>query len=121
MISKTSQIAVSVAVLILAHGAIACEYPARVKDLPDGNSASQEDMLAAQKLVKAYVTDMEAYLECIKADEALALTALSDADEEAKQQRAAMFDKKHNAAVEEMNLVAEEFNVQVRAFKERNK
>ena len=32
-----------------------------------------------------------------------------------------MFNKKYNAAVEEMNLVAEEFNIQVRAYKDQNK
>ena len=121
MITKTIQMAISVALILLAQSALACEYPERVKDFPDGNTASQEEMLAAQKLVKAYVTSMEAYLDCIKADEAQALIALGDADEEARRQRAIMFDKKHNAAVEEMNLVAEEFNVQVRAFKERKK
>jgi len=119
--TKTTHMAASLALLIVSHGALACDYPERVKDFPDGNTATQEEMLAAQKLVKAYVTSMEAYLDCIKGDEAQALIALGDTDEEAKRQRALTFDKKHNAAVEEMNLVAEEFNVQVRAFKERNK
>jgi hypothetical protein len=32
-----------------------------------------------------------------------------------------MFNKKYNAAVEQMNLVAEEFNVQVRAYKDINR
>jgi hypothetical protein len=32
-----------------------------------------------------------------------------------------MFNKKYNAAVEEMNLVAEEFNIQVRTYKAKPK
>ena len=64
---------------------------------------------------------MEEYLACIEADEAQAVLALNNVDEDTKRQREDLFNKKYNAAVEEMNLVAEEFNVQVRAYKDRNR
>jgi hypothetical protein len=112
--------AISVALLLVAQGALACDYPKRV-DLPDGATASKEDMLAGQKGVKTYMASMDEYLSCIEAEEATAVLSLGDVDEDAKRQRAEMFNKKYNAAVEQMNLVAEEFNVQVRAYKDVNR
>jgi len=78
-------------------------------------------MIAGQRGVKSYMGAMESYLSCIEAAEQATVAATDEQDEETKQQRIAMFNKKYNAAVEEMNLVAEEFNVQVRAYKERDK
>lgn len=116
--NKMIKTAVSVAILFIAQGALACDYPQRA-NVPDGATASKEDMIAGQKGVKSYIADMEEYLACIEAEEAQAMLELGDVDEDTKRQRADLFNKKYNAAVEEMNLVAEEFNVQVRAYKER--
>ncbi len=118
---KITRLAVSVAVLLLAQGALACDYPERVKDFPDGTTATRDDMLAGKKAVEAYINDMNAYLACIEAEEAQAMIALGSANDEMKTQREKNFNKKYNAAVEEMNLVAEEFNVQLRAYKERDR
>ena len=70
--------------------------------------------------ITCYMTAMENYLSCIEAEEAAAVLQLVNLDERAKRQRADMFNKKYNAAVEEMNLVAEEFNLQVRTYKQRD-
>ena len=114
--NKTIQLAISVAVLLLAQGAFACDYPERLKDIPDGNSATRDEMVAGKKAVQSYIANMESYLSCIEAEEAQAVIAMGDVGEEAKKQRNETFNKKYNAAVEEMNLVAEEFNIQLRAF-----
>lgn len=119
--TKTTRLAVSVAAFCLAQGALACDYPARVQDVPDGNTATRDEMVAGKKAVQTYISDMEAYLSCIEAEESQAVMALGETDEEAKTQRAETFNKKYNAAVEEMNLVAEEFNIQLRAYNARKK
>mgnify|MGYP001554839705 FL=1 len=116
-----SKAALSVAALLLAQGAFACDYPERIKDMPDGNSATRDDMLAGKRAVESYIANMETYLSCIEAEEAQAVISLGVVNEETKRQRSAMFDKKYNAAVEEMNLVAEEFNIQLRAYNAKNK
>ena len=64
---------------------------------------------------------MESYLSCIEAEEAQSVIALGAISDDIKRQRAELFNKKYNAAVEEMNLVAEEFNVQLRAYNARKK
>ena len=115
------RLAVSVAALFLAQGAFACDYPERVKDIPDGNSASRDEMIAGKKSVQSYIANMESYLSCIEAEEAQAVLELGEVDEDTKKQRSETFNKKYNAAVEEMNLVAEEFNIQLRAYNARKK
>ena len=106
--------------LFVAQGAFACDYPQRI-DVPDGATATKEDMIAGQKGVKTYMASMEEYLACIESDEAQSVLGMGDVDADAKRQREDLFNKKYNAAVEEMNLVAEEFNMQVRAYKDRNR
>ena len=118
--NRLKRTAVCVALLLLAQGALACEYPTRVKEMPDGITATREDMVAVIKMVQAYIANMEAYLSCIEAREVEAQIAMGEVDEDTKRQRSAMFDKKYNAAVQEMNLVAEEFNIQLRAYNARN-
>jgi len=118
--NKLIKTAAFLAMLFAAQGALACDYPHRV-DVPNGSTATKDDMIAGQKGVKSYMASMEQYLACIEADEAQAVLGMGDVDEDTKRQREDMFNKKYNAAVEEMNLVAEEFNVQVRAYKDRNR
>lgn len=118
--NKLIKTAISIAMIFAAQGAIACDYPQRI-DVPNGATATKDDMIAGQKGVKTYMASMEEYLACIEADEAQAVLGLGNVNEDTKRQREDMFNKKYNAAVEEMNLVAEEFNVQVRAYKDRNR
>lgn len=116
-ITKTIVFAVTLFAVPLA---LACDYPSRA-DLPDGSTATKEEMIAGQRSVKSYMGTMDEYLSCIEAAEQATVAGNDASDEEAKQQRIEMFNKKYNAAVEEMNLVAEEFNVQVRVYKDRSK
>jgi len=111
--------ALLVAALVLgAPCALACDYPART-DVPNGNSATKDQMIQGQRDVKSYMAAMEEYLACIESAEQDTVAGGDDLDKEQKQQRIAMFNKKYNAAVEEMNLIAEQFNTQVRAYKDR--
>ena len=109
----------SVALILLTQSAIACDYPQRA-NVPDGATASKDEMIAGQRGVKSYMAAMEEYLTCIESEEDQAVDALGEVDEDSKRQREELFNKKYNAAVEEMNLVAEEFNIQVRAYKARS-
>ena len=110
---------ISVALVFSASLALACDYPQRV-GVPDGATATKEEMIAGQRGIKDYLASMEEYLACIEAAEQETVAGLAVTDESTKQQRIEMFNKKYNAAVEEMNLVAEEFNVQVRTYKQRS-
>ncbi len=107
--------AITLAAWLLAMPAIslaACPYPEDV-DIPDGSKASTEEMVEAQKRVKAYMAEMEAYLKCIDEEEA----ALG---EEITAEQRALNISRHNAAVDTMEQVAAAFNEQIRAYKAVN-
>lgn len=89
--------------------AIACEYPP-LATIPSGDEATMDEMLEAQSEVRVYVGAMEEYLGCVDGE----LTASGDdAPEEFK---AVMFSR-HNAAVAEMEAIANHFNEQIRIFR----
>ncbi len=106
--------------LFVADAALAeCNYPARAK-IADGASATKEEMIASQKSVKAYMAAMETYLTCIAEEEQSTRDGLESPDEDQLAELEESLNKKHNAAVEEMEIVADEFNLQVRAYKARS-
>lgn len=92
----------------MAHAA--CEYPDAVA-IPDGATASEQEMLDAQGNVKAYMEKMQAYLACMDQE------AEDLGDTETDEQKA-LHAKRHNAAVTAMEEVAAAFNEQVRQYKE---
>ena len=73
-------------------------------------------MIVGQRSVKAYMAAMDVYLECLDTDEKEAVAALTEPSEEELASRAAAVTKKHNAAVEEMELTAARYNEAVRAY-----
>lgn len=115
-----TKLVISLIALFAAPCVLACDYPNRT-DIPDGTTATKEEMIAGQRGVKTYMGAMEAYLSCIEAAEQETVAGGDTADEASRQQKIDMLNKKYNAAVEEMNLVAEQFNAQVRAYKDRSK
>lgn len=103
---------------LAAQTASGCEYPSRT-DIPNGNTATKEEMIAGQKDVKQYVTDMETYLDCLLEEERMARSEMEDLSAEDEQLRDDLLNKKYNAAVDEMENVAAQFNEQVQAYKVR--
>jgi hypothetical protein len=117
--NKLIKILLSIAILFGTSQAFACDYPERVL-IPNGNTASKEEMVEGQRGVKRYVADMEIYLECIVEEEKQARDAIPDLQPEAEQEREDMLTKKYNAAVDEMERVAAQFNAEVQAFRARD-
>ncbi len=118
VMNRTSKILGTVVLLFSAQSAIACDYPARVS-IPNGSSATKEEMIAGQRDVKAFVASMETYLDCLLEEEKTTRAQLDDLSAEDEQMREDMLNKKYNAAVEEMEKVAARFNEEVQAYKAR--
>ena len=108
--------AVSIAFVFTAQAAIACDYPNRIL-IPNGNTATKEDMLEGQRAVKQFVTEMEAYLKCIEDEEAAARMSMVEMSPEEEEERETVFNKKYNAAVDEMERTAAQFNAEVQAYR----
>jgi len=112
--------------LILAGGLAAsqahaaCNYPVAPGKFPDGNQASKDEMLAAKSQVVQYNKDMETYLTCIQGEYDAKVAAETQATPEQKAEMARVQDQKHNAAVQELQSVADRFNEQLRVWKAKN-
>jgi len=111
MIKLRSFLMAGAAVMFTTPGMAACPYPDDVS-IPDGSTATESEMLDGQKMVKAYMAEMDEYLECLDEES----TALGENETE---DQAAMHVKRHNAAVDAMEKVAASFNEQIRSYKAR--
>ena len=95
-----------------------CPYPQAPTKLPDGATAKLEEMVAGQKAVGDYQKAINDYTACIdkELDDAIAKGGdkLKPDDKKKMQQVEA---QKHNAAVDQLQAVADRFNEQVKIFK----
>lgn len=97
--------------LLAAGQVLACDYP-RSPPLPKGETATKEEMLQAQRAVRAYVAAAEAYLACLEAAE-------TDPDNPITPKQAEINLKRYNAMVGEMHRVSDQYNIAVRVYKAR--
>jgi hypothetical protein len=97
-----------------------CIYPRAPERVPDGKTATYEEMVAAQKEVQRFNEDITAYNACLDL-EMNALIQSGSYDENRLNELRAMQAKKNNAAVDEVQSVADQFNEQLRIFKARDK
>ena len=96
----------------------ACIYPRAPDRLPDGSTATYEEMVAGQKAVQQFNEDINSYNACL---EMVNLEKSGSYDENRLTELRAMQAKKNNAAVDEVQAVADRFNEQLRIFKARDK
>ena len=107
--------AVLTAVIGAAHAAeldlSGCEYP-EPPQVPDGASASAEEMGVAGAAVRDFVGAVESSLECLVAEE-------QSLGEEITDEQKATIAAIYNNGVDQMEAVAESYNEQVRLYKTR--
>jgi len=97
-----------------------CPYPQAPTKIPDGATATLEEMVAGQKAVGAYQKAINDYTASIdkELDDAIAKGGdkLKPA-QKADMQRVEA--QKHNAAVDQLQAIADRFNEQVKVYKAR--
>jgi hypothetical protein len=98
-----------------------CTAPTAPQSIPDGNTATLQQMLAGKKAVGDFNTATNAYLDCLKNEHQAALAA---AGPKVSDDQKAKLDKnetdKHNAAVDQLQGVADRFNEQIRVYKAKS-
>src|SRR5690554_5210893 len=94
---------IATAFALLAPAALACDEPQFNENIPDGSSASQEQMDAVYAEVNNYVKQAEKYIECTEAS-----TNRSQAE------------RIRDQMLNNMERVAARFNRQLRAFRRAN-
>jgi hypothetical protein len=103
-----------------AHSAqAACTYPLAPGKLPDGNTATRDEIKSAKDAVVKYDADMNGYLVCIRAEYEKTLSANSDATPEQKSDWERKYAQKEDAALKEVKDVVERFNEQLNVWKTR--
>ena len=112
-----------IAAAALAPAAYAdCSYPQAPSPIPDGNTATLAQMISTQKAVQAYNQQMNAYLSCIQLERDSRVASVGDKlTKQQKQELMAIEVQKHNAAVDQLHAVADQFNAQVKIFKAKDK
>ena len=117
----------STAVLSAGTAYADCSYPTPPDHIPDGNTATLQEMVAAQKAVKDYDKAINAYVACIQLERDGAVGKVAKPGETpTADQKKAMDDmvrvevQKHNAAIDQLQSVADRFNVQVKVYKAKN-
>ena len=108
-------------IALLAAGATqaACIYPRATVRIPDGKTATFEQMAAAQKAVQQFNEDINAYNACLD----LEMSAQEQSgrfDVNQLTELRAIQVKKNNAAVDVVQELADQFNEQLRIFKSRD-
>jgi hypothetical protein len=124
MKSQASRLAASLVIgisLAAAPAWAACTYPKGPDKIPDGNSATLDEMLAAQKAVKQFDADVGAYQTCLETELNEGLAAAPTLTEDQKKERQKIVVQKQNAAAEEVTAVANRLNEQIRVYREKNK
>jgi hypothetical protein len=86
-----------------------CKYP-RQPEIPNGRTASETELVAAQKEMQAYLAEGNEYISCIgKVEESWGAEASDD--------QKAIIVLFNNKVVDDMQAVADLFNAAVRAYK----
>lgn len=84
--------------------ALACDAPTTSVNIPDGRSASEEQMGMAQQAVQSYVVEADAYIACL----------------EKSDMASAQVSRLRNQTIDEMERHAAQFNRQLRQFRKTN-
>jgi hypothetical protein len=104
--------------LLIATPVLAdCENP-KASEIPDGKSATKEQMLAAIQNFKQYNADVVAYIDCLNAETKAKISEGSIPSGQIMQFKS-MQTRKQSSASDELKAKADSFNEQVRAYKAR--
>ena len=107
---KISRPLIFLAALGSAMSALACDVPAEI-NIPPGDEATLDEMLAAQTSVRDFMAAMDEYLTCLDAE----IEALG---EEASGEDRTTMDDQYNNSVTQMEEVAADFNEQRQLFQD---
>ena len=104
-----------------ANGHATCTYPRAPDALPDGATATKDQMVAAKQDVGRYNIEMNAYLDCLKLEMDTATPKdpkkLSAEEKKRSDDQQKILVQKNNAAVDELQAVVGRFNEQLKIYK----
>jgi hypothetical protein len=105
------------ALALLCAGPVSadCAVPDNNVQIPDGTTATREEMIAAQKAVQAYDTAVKQYTDCLAQEQQAKVDAGGD---KAKLQK--HYADLNNSQVEKVQQLADKFNTELKAYKAKS-
>lgn len=98
-----------------------CVPPSTDVKIPDGNTATMDDMLAAKKAIQASNAAVETFTTCLKSEQDAKIAAGgADMKDEQKVKISTDYMNRQNAEVEKLQKLADQFNVEVRNYKAKH-
>lgn len=91
--------------VVTSPAVIACDQPSFSHQIPDGKSADEATMVAAQQAVKSYVAAGESFISCLEQDSSVNSGHLA---------------RLRNSTIDDMEQVAAKFNRQLRQYRKAN-
>lgn len=116
--TKTLQVILALIGSFFAQAAFACEQPAKMS-VPNGKTATEEQMNTAGKDYHQYMVDMQLYQVCLNDEAEL---ERRDSNNQSKDKGRALenkFASRHNSASAAMERTTEAFNKAIEAYQAR--
>ncbi len=88
-----------------------CAMPEEIV-VPNGDTATEEEIRNGRAAVQLFMSEMDAYLDCLSQEDQVKSKSLDYTPEDEK-----AYADQHNAAVNVMETVAARFNEQLRIFR----
>lgn len=109
----------TLAAAVVAAPAIAdCTAPTIAIVVPDGNTATMEQMLAAQHAIRDTDAAVQKFADCLKTEQDAKIAAGGDKmKDEDKVKISAGYVNRQNVVADQLQKIADQFNVEVRAYK----
>ncbi len=117
---QSLRLLVVVFIVSCCPNAYACNFPDPVA-VPDGRTASERDMIAADKAVNEYISQLQLYTECIESEVSTARRSARTQDINAAKVREEQAVLKLNDAAAAIEDVAERFNEAIADYTSRNR
>jgi len=123
---KTLATILTLAALVGGQAYADCILPKPPLNVPDGSTATLQQMLAGESELKSYNSGIKAYTDCLRLEDDEELAKLDSSKMTPDQKKAYLTRKAefqdvlvkvNNAAVDEATAVTSRFNEQVRIFK----
>lgn len=92
-----------------------CAVPDNNVQIPDGTTATRDEMIAAQKAVQAYDGAVKQYTDCLQQEQQAKIDAGGDKVKLQKQ-----YAELNNAQVEKVQQLADKFNTELKAYKTKS-
>jgi len=106
------------AAVIAAPAFADCTAPTIAITVPDGSKASMEQMLATQHAIRDSDADVQKFVDCLKTEQDARIAAGGDKmKDEEKVKISAEYVNRQNVVAGQLQKIADQFNVEVRAYK----